>query len=55
MIHDSYENIFQSIKEINTNRPLEILHTELFGPISTKSLREKSYGFVILNYYIKFT
>ncbi|WRX28072.1 Integrase [Theobroma cacao] len=38
-----------------TSKPLEMLHIDLFGPISTTSLGEKSYGFVIVDDYSRYT
>ena len=40
---------------VSTSRPLELLHMDLFGPISTTSLGEKRYGFVIIDDYSRFT
>ncbi|KAI0496428.1 hypothetical protein KFK09_022744 [Dendrobium nobile] len=42
---------FHPIKEISTSRPLEVLHMDLFGPISTASLGGKVYDFVIVDDY----
>ena len=38
-----------------TTEPLEILHMDLFGPISTVSLGGKSYGLVIIDDFTRFT
>ncbi|WRX26832.1 GAG-pre-integrase domain - like 10 [Theobroma cacao] len=46
---------FKSKKTVSIARPLELLHIDLFGPISTTSLRGKSYGFVIVNDYSRYT
>ncbi|PKU86617.1 Retrovirus-related Pol polyprotein from transposon TNT 1-94 [Dendrobium catenatum] len=46
---------FHPIKDISTSRPLEVLHMDLFGPISTASLGGKVYGFVIVDDYSRFT
>ncbi|WRX18659.1 Integrase [Theobroma cacao] len=40
---------------VSTFRPLELLHIDLFGPISTTSLGGKSYGFVIVDDYSRYT
>ena len=36
-------------------RPLELLHMDLFGPISTASLGGKYYGYVIVDDYSRYT
>ncbi|WRX20691.1 Integrase [Theobroma cacao] len=46
---------FKSKKIVSTSKPLEMLHIDLFGPISTTSLGEKSYGFVIVDDYSRYT
>ncbi|PKU84404.1 Retrovirus-related Pol polyprotein from transposon TNT 1-94 [Dendrobium catenatum] len=46
---------FHHIKDISTSRSLEVLHMDLFGPISTASLGGKVYGFVIVDDYSRFT
>ncbi|KAI0524689.1 hypothetical protein KFK09_004071 [Dendrobium nobile] len=46
---------FHPIKDISTSRPLEVLHMDLFGPISTAILGGKVYGFVIVDDYSRFT
>ncbi|EOY19682.1 Uncharacterized protein TCM_044860 [Theobroma cacao] len=46
---------FKSKKIVSTSRPLELLHIDLFGPISTTSLGGKSYGFVIVDDYSRYT
>ncbi|EOY03358.1 Uncharacterized protein TCM_018340 [Theobroma cacao] len=45
---------FKSKKIVSTSRLLELLHIDLFGPISTTSLGEKSYSFVIIDDYSKY-
>ncbi|WRX15008.1 Integrase [Theobroma cacao] len=42
-------------KIVSTSRPLELLHIDVFGPISTTSLGGKSYGFVIVDDYFRYT
>ena len=46
---------FHSTPLTATSEPLEILHMDLFGPISTVSLGGKSYGFVIVDDFTRFT
>ncbi|WRX11049.1 Integrase [Theobroma cacao] len=46
---------FKSKKNVSTSRPLELLHIDLFGLISTTSLGGKSYGFVIVDDYSRYT
>ena len=48
-------SLFKSKNAIASSRPLEILHTDLFGPSRTVSLRGKTYGLVILDDYTRFT
>jgi len=40
---------------ISTKRPIELLHIDLFGPISIESLGGKRYGFVIVDDFSRFT
>jgi len=35
--------------DISTQRPLELIHLDLFGPIETKSIGGKRYGLVIVD------
>ncbi|WJX12733.1 hypothetical protein P8452_03195 [Trifolium repens] len=37
------------------NRPLELLHIDLFGPVSTASINGKKYGLVIVDDYSRWT
>ena len=46
---------FKSKTEVSTSRPLELLHIDLFGPISTCSLSGKYYGYVIVDDYSRYT
>ncbi|KAI0498664.1 hypothetical protein KFK09_019554 [Dendrobium nobile] len=46
---------FHSIRDVITSRPLEILHMDLFGPVSTASLGGKNYGFVNVDDFTRFT
>ena len=40
---------------ISTSRPLELLHMDLFGPSMTSSLGGKSYAFVIVDDFSRYT
>jgi len=40
---------------VSTSIPLEILHIDLFGPISTTSIYGSRYGLVIVNDYSRWT
>jgi hypothetical protein len=40
---------------VSTSRPLELLHIDLFGPVSTTSINGKKYGFVIVDDYSRWT
>ena len=40
---------------VSTTRPLELLHIDLFGPMDVISMGGKSYGFVIVDDYSRFT
>ena len=40
---------------ISTSKPLELLHVDLFGPMDVLSMGGKSYGFVIVDDYSRFT
>jgi hypothetical protein len=43
-------------KNIKTiKRPLEMLYMDLFGPIAYISIGGNKYGFVIIDYYSRFT
>ena len=46
---------FNSKTEVSTSRPLELLHMDLFGPISAASLSGKYYGYVIVDDYFRYT
>lgn len=46
---------FKTKKVVSTSTPLELLHIDLFGPNSTTSLESKSYGFVIVDDYSRYT
>ncbi|XP_057975241.1 uncharacterized protein LOC131162650, partial [Malania oleifera] len=46
---------FKKKKFISTTRPLELLHLDLFGPNCVQSLGGKSYAFVIVDDFSRFT
>ena len=48
-------NSFKSKNLVFTSRPLELLHIDLFGPMNVLSMGGKSYGFVIVDDYLRFT
>ena len=48
-------NSFKSKISISTFRPLELLHIDLFGPMNVLSMGGKSYRFVIVDDYFRFT
>ena len=48
-------NSFKSKNLVSTSRPLELLHVDLFGPMYVISMGGKSYGFVIVDDYSRFT
>ena len=46
---------FKNKNFISTSRPLELLHIDLFGPSRTTSLGGKSYAFVIVDDFSRYT
>ncbi len=40
---------------VSTSKPLELLHIDLFGPVSTTSINGKKYGLVIVDDYSRWT
>ena len=48
-------NSFKSKNSVSTSRPLELLHIDLFRPMDVLSMGGKSYGFVIVDDYSRFT
>ena len=46
---------FKNKKFISTSRPLELLHMDLFRPSRTTSLGGKSYAFVIVDDFSRYT
>ena len=46
---------FKNKNFISTSRPLELLHMDLFGPLRTTSVGGKSYAFVIVDDFSRYT
>ena len=46
---------FKTKDIVSTSRPLELLHIDLFGPVSTASLYGSKYGLVIVDDYSRWT
>ena len=46
---------FKSKNLVSTSKPLELLHVDLFGPMDVISMGGKSYGFIIVDDYSRFT
>jgi len=46
---------FNSKDIVSTSRPLELLHIDLFGPVSTASLYGSKYGLVIVDDYSRWS
>jgi len=42
---------FKGKDEVSTQRPLELIHLDLFRPIRTASINDKRYGLVIVYNY----
>jgi hypothetical protein len=42
-------------KEYSTTRPLEIVHTDLIGPTTTKGLKSERYFILLVDYYTRMT
>ncbi|WJZ90882.1 hypothetical protein VitviT2T_009997 [Vitis vinifera] len=49
------KNSFKNKNFISTSRPLELLHMDLFGPSRTPSLGGKSYAYVIVDDFSRYT
>ena len=49
------KNSFKNKNFISTTRHLELLHMDLFGPSKTPSLGEKSYAYVIVDDFSRYT
>ena len=48
-------NSFKSKNLVSNSRPLELLHVDLFRPMDVLSMSGKSYEFVIVDDYSRFT
>ncbi|CAN1345815.1 Retrovirus-related Pol polyprotein from transposon TNT 1-94 [Linum perenne] len=46
---------FKSTSQISTSNPLQLLHMDLFGPTNIQSLGGKTFAFVIVDDYSRFT
>ena len=46
---------FKNKNFISTSRPLTLLHMDLFGPSRTTSIRGKSYAFIIIDEFSRYT
>ena len=46
---------FKSKDIVSTSRPLELLHVDLFGPVSTASIYGSKYGLVIVDDYSRWS
>jgi hypothetical protein len=46
---------FKRKNHISTERPLELLHIDLFSPTRNKSLNGNKYVFVIIDNFIRYT
>ena len=51
----TFKIIFKSKNFISTSRPLELLHMDLCGPMSTLSLSGKQYILVVVEDFTRFT
>jgi len=49
------KSCFKTKDIVSTSRPLELLHMDLFGPVSTASLYGSKYGLVIVDDYNRWT
>lgn len=48
------KSLFKLKNKVSISRPLELLHLDLFGPITPTSLDRKTYAFVIFYDYSRF-
>jgi len=59
VVHARMEKIikssFKSKDIVSTSRPLELLHIDLFEPVSTTSIYRSKYGSVIVDDYSRWT
>ena len=49
------KQIRSSFKHVSTSRPLQLIHMDLFGPMRTESIGGKSYGYVLVDDYSRYT
>ena len=54
-VRKQIKNSFINKNFISTSRPLELLHMDLFDPSRTPSLGEKSYAYVIVDDFSRYT
>ena len=54
-LEKQHKTSFKSINKVSTNRALDLLHIDLFGPIDVPSLRGSKYAFVIVDDYTRYT
>ena len=54
-IEKQIKNSFKNKNFISISRPLELLHMDLFGPSRTPSLGRKSYAYVIVDDFSRYT
>jgi len=48
------KSFFHSMNGVSTSKPLQLLHMDLFGPMSTSSLNGKYHAFVIVDNFSRF-
>ena len=48
-----HKTSFKSINKVSTNRALDLLHMDLFGPIDIPSLRGSKYTFIVVDDYTR--
>jgi len=49
------KSFFHSLSEVSTSKFLQLLHIDIFGPMSTSTLNVKYYAFVIVDDFSRFT
>ena len=54
-LHGNQTRTIFKIKEHTTSHPLEIIHTDLFGPTRTKSFQGESYFMLLIDNYTRMT
>ena len=50
-----HKNSFKTKNDFSSSKPLQLLHVDLFGPSRITSLGGKSYAFLIVDDYSRFT